>query len=149
MYLISACLCGVKCKYNSGNNYSKYCDDLFKSGKAILICPEQLGGLPTPRIPSEMIEKAEKILKREGKILAKDGRDVTEEFVKGANEVEKIAKKLNIEGAILKDGSPSCGVNYVYDGTFTGKKIKGRGITAEILVKNGISVISENDIGGK
>ncbi|MBM6839106.1 DUF523 domain-containing protein, partial [Clostridium saudiense] len=137
------------CKYNSGNNYSKYCDDLFKSGKAILICPEQLGGLPTPRIPSEMIEKAEKILKREGKILAKDGRDVTEEFVKGANEVEKIAKKLNIEGAILKDGSPSCGVNYVYDGTFTGKKIKGRGITAEILVKNGISVISENDIGGK
>ncbi|MBM6859936.1 DUF523 domain-containing protein [Clostridium saudiense] len=149
MYLISACLCGVNCKYNSGNNYSKYCDDLFKSGKAILICPEQLGGLPTPRIPSEMIEKAEKILKREGKILAKDGRDVTEEFVKGANEVEKIAKKLNIEGAILKDGSPSCGVNYVYDGTFTGKKIKGRGITAEILVKNGISVISENDIGGK
>ena len=149
MYLISACLCGVNCKYNGGNNYSKYCDDLFKSGKAILICPEQLGGLPTPRIPSEMIQKAEVILKREGKIFTKDGRDVTEEFVKGANEVEEIAKKLNIEGAILKDGSPSCGVNYVYDGTFTGKKIKGRGITAEILVKNGVFVMSENDIGGK
>ncbi|SCJ55777.1 Uncharacterized conserved protein [uncultured Clostridium sp.] len=149
MYLISACLCGVNCKYNGSNNYSKYCDDLFKSGKAILICPEQLGGLPTPRIPSEMIQNAEEILKREGKIFTKDGRDVTEEFVKGANEVEEIAKKLNIEGAILKDGSPSCGVNYVYDGTFTGKKIKGRGITAEILVRNGISVISENDIGGK
>ena len=142
MYLISACLCGVNCKYNGGNNYSKYCDDLFKSGKAILICPEQLGGLPTPRVPSEMNNEAEEILKRRGKILTKDGRDVTEEF-------EEIAKKLNIEGAILKDGSPTCGVNYIYDGTFKGNKIKGRGITAEILVQNGISVISENDIGGK
>lgn len=149
MYLISACLCGVNCKYNGANNYNEICDKLFSSGKAILVCPEQLGGLPTPRIPSEMIQKAEDILKREGKIFTKDGRDVTEEFVKGANEVEEIAKKLNIEGAILKDGSPSCGVNYVYDGTFTGKKIKGRGITAEILVKNGVSVMSENDIGGK
>ena len=149
MYLISACLCGVNCKYNGANNYNEICDKLFSSGKAILVCPEQLGGLPTPRIPSEMIQKAEDILKREGKIFTKDGRDVTEEFVKGANEVEEIAKKLNIEGAILKDGSPSCGVNYVYDGTFTGKKIKGRGITAEILVKNGVFVMSENDIGGK
>ena len=149
MYLVSACLCGVNCKYNGDNNYSKYCDDLFKSGKAILICPEQLGGLPTPRVPSEMNNEAEEILKRRGKILTKDGRDVTEEFVKGAKEVEEIAKKLNIEGAILKDGSPSCGVNYIYDGTFKGNKIKGRGITAEILVQNGISVISENDIGGK
>lgn len=149
MYLISACLCGVNCKYNGGNNYSKYCDDLFKSGKAILICPEQLGGLSTPRIPSEMNDRAEEILNGKGKILARDGRDVTEEFVKGAKEVEEIAKKLNIEGAILKDGSPSCGVNYIYDGTFTGNKIKGRGITTEILIQNGISVISENDIGGK
>ncbi len=149
MYLISACLCGVNCKYNGRNNYSKYCDDLFKSGKAVLICPEQLGGLPTPRVPSEMNDRAEEILNRKGKILTKDGSDVTEEFVKGAKEVEEIAKKLNIEGAILKDGSPSCGVNYIYDGTFTGNKIKGRGITTEILVQNGISVISENDLGGK
>lgn len=149
MYLISACLCGVNCKYNGGNNYSKYCDDLFKSGKAILICPEQLGGLPTPRVPSELRNSAKEILNGNGEILTKDGRDVTEEFVKGAKEVEEIAKKLNIEGAILKDGSPSCGVNYIYDGTFKGNKIKGRGITAEILVQNGISVISENDIGGK
>lgn len=149
MYLISACLCGVNCKYNGGNNYYKYCDDLFKSGKAILICPEQLGGLPTPRVPSEMNSNAREILKEKGKIFTKDGRDVTEKFIKGAKEVEEIAKKLNIEGAILKDGSPSCGVNYVYDGKFTGNKIKGRGITTEILVQNGISVISENDIGGK
>lgn len=149
MYLISACLCGVNCKYNGRNNYSEYCDELLKSGKAILVCPEQLGGLPTPRIPSEMNNKADEILKGKGEILAKDGRDVTEEFLKGAKEVEEIAKKLNIEVAILKDGSPSCGVNYVYDGTFTGNKIKGRGITAEILVQNGISVISENDLGGK
>lgn len=149
MYLISACLCGVNCKYNGLNNYNKHCDDLFKKGKAILICPEQLGGLPTPRVPSEMNNSAEEILKRKGEIFTKDGRDVTEEFIKGAKEVIEIAKKLDIEGAILKEGSPSCGVNFVYDGTFTGNKIKGRGITAEILIENGIDVISENDLGGK
>lgn len=149
MYIISACLCGVNCKYNSNNNYNEYCNKLFINGEAILVCPEQLGGLPTPRIPSEMNNRADEILKGKGEILAKDGRDVTEEFLKGAKEVEEIAKKLNIEVAILKDGSPSCGVNYVYDGTFTGNKIKGRGLTAEILVQNGISIISENDLGGK
>ncbi|MEG1870435.1 MAG: DUF523 domain-containing protein [Peptostreptococcaceae bacterium] len=149
MYLISACLCGVNCKYNGLNNYNKHCDDLLKNGKAILICPEQLGGLATPRVSSEMNNSAEEILKRKGEIFTKDGRDVTEEFIKGAKEVIEIAKKLDIEGAILKEGSPSCGVNLVYDGTFTGNKIKGRGITAEILIQNGINVISENDLGGK
>ena len=148
MYLVSACLCGVNCKYNGSNNYNKICDDLFKSGKAILICPEQLGGLPTPRVPSELRNSAKEILNGNGEILTKDGRDVTEEFLKGAIEVKEIAKKLNIEGAILKEGSPSCGVNYVYDGTFTGNKINGRGITAEILLQSGIKVISENNLGG-
>ena len=83
------------------------------------------------------------IIKKNGKILNKDGEDVTENFLKGAREVATIAKKLNIKKAILKEGSPSCGVNYIYDGTFTGNKIKGNGITTELLKALDIEVISE------
>ena len=148
MYLISACLCGVNCKYNGLNNYNEKCDELFKKGKAILICPEQLGGLTTPRVPSELQGTSMEVLQGNKKILTKDGKDVTKEFVKGAREVVKIAEKLPISKAILKEGSPSCGVNFVYDGTFTGKKVKGNGITAQLLKELGIDVLSEKEIGG-
>ena len=143
MYLISSCLCGVNCKYSGGNNLNKKCLELLKEGKGILVCPEQLGGLSTPRLPSEIIGKAESILQGMDKIINKNNIDVTKEFLKGAEETLKIAKLYNIKKAILKDGSPSCGVNYVYDGSFKGKKIKGNGLTAEILIKNGIEVISD------
>ena len=143
MYIISACLCGVNCKYNGLNNYNEKCNELFISGKAILVCPEQLGGLSTPRVPSELQDNTLNIIKKNGKILNKDGEDVTENFLKGAREVTTIAKKLNIKKAILKEGSPSCGVNYIYDGTFTGNKIKGNGITTELLKALDIEVISE------
>ena len=143
MYIISACLCGVNCKYNGLNNYNEKCNELFISGKAILVCPEQLGGLSTPRVPSELQDNTLNIIKKNGKILNKDGEDVTENFLKGAREVATIAKKLNIKKAILKEGSPSCGVNYIYDGTFTGNKIKGNGITTELLKALDIEVISE------
>ena len=143
MYIISACLCGVNCKYNGLNNYNEKCNELFISGKAILVCPEQLGGLSTPRVPSELQDNTLNIIKNNGKILNKDGEDVTENFLKGAREVTTIAKKLNIKKAILKEGSPSCGVNYIYDGTFTGNKIKGNGITTELLKALDIEVISE------
>ncbi len=150
MYIISSCLCGVNCKYNGGNNYNKICNDLFEKGEAIIICPEQLGGLSTPRTPSELTESAIEILKDNNKkVISKEGVDVTQNFINGANEAIAIAKKLGVTTAILKDGSPSCGVNYIYDGTFTGKKIKGVGITTQIFKDNGIEVISENDIGGK
>ena len=143
MYIISACLCGVNCKYNGLNNYNEKCNELFISGKAILVCPEQLGGLSTPRVPSELQDNTLNIIKKNGKILNKDGEDVTENFLKGAREVATIAKKLNIKKAILKEESPSCGVNYIYDGTFTGNKIKGNGITTELLKALDIEVISE------
>ena len=143
MYIISACLCGVNCKYNGLNNYNEKCNELFISGKAILVCPEQLGGLSTPRVPSELQDNTLNIIKKNGKILNKDGEDVTENLLKGAREVATIAKKLNIKKAILKEGSPSCGVNYIYDGTFTGNKIKGNGITTELLKALDIEVISE------
>ena len=149
MYLISACLCGVNCKYNGLNNYNEICDKLFTSGKAILVCPEQLGGLPTPRIPSEIIGKSSNILNNNNDyVIDKNGNDVTPQFVKGAKETLQIAKKLNIKKAILKDGSPSCGVNYIYNGNFNGSKIKGMGITAQLLKESSIDIISELELGG-
>lgn len=146
MYLISSCLCGINCKYSGGNNLNEKCLDILKEGKGILICPEQLGGLSTPRLPAEIIGEAKNILKGMDKIITKNNIDVTKEFLKGAKETLKIAKLYNINKAILKDGSPSCGVNYIYDGSFTGKKIKGNGLTTEILIENGIEVISDIDI---
>ena len=149
MYLISACVCGVNCKYNGLNNYNEICDKLLASGKAILVCPEQLGGLPTPRIPSEIIGESSNILNyNNGSVIDKNGNDVTPQFVKGAKETLQIAKKLNIKKAILKDGSPSCGVNYIYDGNFNGTKIKGMGLTAQLLKESSIDVISELELGG-
>ncbi|MBQ5695094.1 MAG: DUF523 domain-containing protein [Clostridium sp.] len=148
MYLISACLCGVNCKYNGLNNYNEICEKLLASGKAILVCPEQLGGLPTPRIPSEIIGNSLDILDGKGEVVNKEGSDVTAQFIKGAKETLDIAKKLNIKTAILKDGSPSCGVNYIYDGNFSGTKIKGMGVTAQLLKESLIDVISEDELGG-
>lgn len=137
MILISACLCGCDCKYNGGNNADERCIEMLKSGNAIPVCPEQLGGLNTPRIPAEIVGD---------KVISKSGADVTKEFLKGANETLKLAKLLNIKKAILKEKSPSCGSRYIYDGSFKGKKIKGEGLTTKILRENGIEVISENDI---
>ena len=97
MYLISACLCGVNCKYNGLNNYNEICEKLLASGKAILVCPEQLGGLPTPRIPSEIIGNSLDILDGKGEVVNKEGSDVTAQFIKGAKETLNIAKKLNIK----------------------------------------------------
>ena len=146
MYLISACLCGVNCKYDGANNYNEKCNELFISGKAILICPEQLGGLTTPRVPSELQAKAKDIVEGNGKIVTKEGMDVTKQFIKGAKEVVEIAKKLSISTAILKERSPSCGVNFVYDGSFNGNKVKGKGITTEMLNEIGIKTLSEKDL---
>ncbi|MBE6047175.1 MAG: DUF523 domain-containing protein [Clostridium sp.] len=143
MYLVSACLCGVNCKYNGKNNLNKDCLRLLQNNEAILICPEQLGGLTTPREPSEIQKNA--IDLKDEKVVTKDGVDVTENFVKGAEEVLAIAKKSKINTAILKEGSPSCGCNFIYDGSFSGKKIKGEGITSKLLKSAGINVISDEE----
>ncbi len=140
MMIISACLCGCDCKYNGKNNKNESCVELLKRGKAVLVCPEQLGGMTTPRVPSE-------ILKNDGKIsvISKEGKDVSKEFKKGAKEALKIAKLVDAKVAILKNGSPSCGSKNIYDGTFSGNKIKGEGITAKLFVENGIEVFSEDE----
>lgn len=104
MYLISACLCGVNCKYNGLNNLNYKCLELLRKGEALLVCPEQLGGLNTPRIPSETLGNAKDIIElNKGKVINKEGKDVTKEFLKGAKEALKIAKEANIKKAILKE----------------------------------------------
>lgn len=141
MIIISACLCGCNCKYNGENNKNEQCVKLFKEGKAILICPEQLGGLSTPRTPCEIVENNGLI-----KVVNKLDEDLTENFKKGAEEALKLAKLVNAKVAILKESSPSCGSSFIYDGTFSNNKIKGMGITAKKFIENGIRVFSENDI---
>ena len=137
MILVSACLAGVNCKYDGGNNYNEKIMELVKNGEAILVCPEQLGGLPTPRVPSEIFDN---------KVITKEGKDVTYEYNRGAKEVLRLCKELNITKAILKANSPSCGCGTIYDGTFTSTKINGNGITAQLLIDNGIEVLTEKDI---
>jgi uncharacterized protein YbbK (DUF523 family) len=137
MKIVSACLAGVKCRYNGEATSCKKVIELVKQGKAISVCPEQMGGLPTPR------DSAEKI---GNKFLTKNGEYLTAQFKKGAKEVLKIAKKNNIKEAILKSKSPSCGCGKIYDGTFSGKLIAGDGITTTLLKKNGIKVISEEEL---
>lgn len=146
MYIISACLCGINCKYNGENNSNDRCLKLLREGKAVLVCPEQLGGLSTPRNPVELNNTASQIIEGNGKALDNQGEDVTAEFLNGAYETLKIAKELGAVRAILKEGSPSCGANFIYDGTFTGNRIKGKGITAQLLENEGITVFSDEDL---
>jgi len=136
--LVSACLAGVNCRYDGKNNDNIKIKKLIESGKDIIfVCPEQLGGLSTPRVPAELIGD---------KILDKTGKDVTSNFQKGAEETLKIAKMFNIKFAILKAKSPSCGSKQIYDGTFSDTLTKGEGVTTTLLKKNGIEIINEYEI---
>lgn len=142
MYLVSACLAGVNCRYNGSNSTDPFIEKLVKEGKAIAICPEQLAGLPTPRACCEIV------IDNNGtkKIMSKDGQDFTKEFIDGAEKTLAIAKIINAEKAILQSRSPSCGYSLIYDGTFSGNLKEGIGFTAELLVENGIKVYTEADI---
>ena len=141
MILVSACLAGINCKYNGGNNFNQKVFELVKEGKAIPICPEQLGGLQTPRNSAEC-----KIIDGKMHVIDNKNNDVTEQFEKGAKEVLDFAKKLNIKKAILQARSPSCGVGKIYSGNFDGKLIDGNGVLADLLMRNGIEVISSESV---
>lgn len=137
MILVSSCLAGINCKYSGENNLNDYVLNLVNSGKAIPLCAEQLGGLKTPRIPAEIVGE---------KVLTKDGKDVTYEFLNGAKKVLDVCKALNIKVAILQSRSPSCGFGKVYDGTFSGKLVDGYGLTARLLMNNGIKIFNDKQI---
>jgi uncharacterized protein YbbK (DUF523 family) len=137
--LASACLIGKNCKYDGGNNLVEAIKALYEKGEVIPVCPEMLGGLPALRPPCEIVEE-------EGgqKVMGKDGNDYTAQFKKGAMLTLKEALKNDISLAILKARSPSCGSSKIYDGTFSGRLIDGNGIMAQLLIDNGIKVITEN-----
>ena len=137
MKLCSACLLGIKCRYDGKSARNRKVIMLLKAETLIPVCPEQLGGLPTPREPAEI---------RGERVFTRSGKDVTENFERGAKEVLKIAKLYGIKEAIMKQGSPSCGSGRIYDGTFSGKTIRGDGITTAVLKENGIKVITEEDL---
>lgn len=150
MIIVSACLLGENCKYSGGNNKSENVIKYLEDKEYILVCPEQLGGLSTPRNPSEIITYGNKdgndVLSGCTKVLSNKGIDVTKNFIQGAEETLKIAKEHNAKTVILKAGSPSCGYKKIYDGTFLGNKIQGMGVTAAILNKENIALLDEDDI---
>ena len=140
-YLISACLAGKKCNYKGEDNVVKKLKELYLKGDAILVCPEVLGGLKTPREAAEILTFQEKLT-----VKTVSGKDVTEAFIIGAGKALKVAKENKITTAILKARSPSCGCSQIYDGTFSKKIVNRDGITAALLKLNGIKVITEEEI---
>lgn len=135
--LVSACLLGVKCRYKGDACPCQKLIDLGKDHTLIPVCPEQAGGLPTPRTPSERVGD---------KVIMKNGTDVTAEYQKGAQTALYLAKTLGADFAVLKANSPSCGKGIIYDGTFSGGKCEGNGVTSELLLNNGIAVYTEDEI---
>lgn len=138
--LISACLLGIDCKYNGENNKVQALVEALDNIRFIPVCPEQLGGLTTPRLPAEIVYTNGK-----RRVVNKELSDVTREFEKGAEETLKLAKLYYCQAAILKERSPSCGGRQIYDGSFLGKVKQGKGLTAELLMENGIKVYSEEN----
>ena len=149
--LVSACLLGFECRYDGK---SKPCEKLIALSKEkdtvlIPVCPEQLGGLATPRLPSERQRTTEgkvRSISRPGAVLMNDGTDVTANYRKGAEIALDIAKMNEVDLAVLKSGSPSCGSCLIYNGSFTGAKSKGDGVTAEMLKEAGFKVITEEEL---
>lgn len=135
--LVSACLLGKNCKYNGGNNLNQGVLDFIEGHEVIGVCPEQLGGLSTPRLPAEIVD---------GVVTNKEGVSVDAEFRKGAQSALADALENKVDLAILQSRSPSCGIKEIYDGSFSGKKIKGQGVFAKLLSARGIKVLDAEDV---
>jgi uncharacterized protein YbbK (DUF523 family) len=147
MILISSCLAGLSTRYDGGDNYREEIALLLKQGKAVLVCPEQLGGLPTPREPAEIVGgNGSDVLNGKAKVMTSEGRDVTGEFIRGARETLKTAQAVQAKYAVLKESSPSCGSILIYDGTFSMRKHPGFGVTSSLLRRHGVEVYSENNV---
>ena len=133
---VSSCLLGINCKYNGQSNYNELIIKLKEKYELVPICPEVLGGLPTPRVPAEIIGN---------KVINKEGVDVTNNYNEGAKKALQILKDNNINIVILKSKSPSCGKGVIYDGTFSHTLINGNGKATQLFLDNNIKVYDEND----
>lgn len=148
--LISACLLGRKVRFDG--RAKELSDDtvaLWRAeGRVVQHCPEIAGGLPVPRPPAEIETGADAadVLAGRARILTPDGRDVTDHFVSGARSALATARSTGVAVAVLKESSPSCGLRQIYDGTFTGTKVPGSGVTAQLLTEHGIAVFTEDEV---
>jgi uncharacterized protein YbbK (DUF523 family) len=141
--LVSACLLGAPVRYNGTDKKTNHpvLQRWIEEGRVVSVCPEVLGGLGTPRPPAEIV-----VIEGLRRVRANTGRDVTAEFEQGAADALNTARRHNARIAILKEGSPSCGSSYIYDGTFTGTRVESEGVTAALLRANGIRVFSELEL---
>ena len=147
MIIVSACLLGLNAKYDGTSNAHALIQKYSSSGKYIPVCPEQLGGLPTPRVPVEIIDgMGQDVLAGQCAVQGEQGDVVTPQFIQGAKEIVKIVEMFGVSAAILKERSPSCGVNYIYDGSFSHRMMPGQGVTAAILKEHNIPIYSEEEL---
>ncbi|MEK5485132.1 DUF523 domain-containing protein [Lysinibacillus sp. FSL M8-0355] len=147
MILVSSCLAGLEVRYNGTHSLNHKISKLLEVNKAIPVCPELLGGFSTPREPAEIIGgDGEDVLDGKAKVIEKSGRDVTELYLKGAYSTLKKATDVNATVVVLKEYSPSCGSSMIYNGEFAGEKIVGNGVTTALLKRNGLRVISEEQL---
>lgn len=135
--LVSACLVGDNCKYNGGNNLNERLVEFLAAHEVVKVCPKVMGGLATTRAPAEI---------QKGRVVNTEGRNVTKEFEAGALRAFEIVQKENPDLIILQSRSPSCGIKQIYDGTFSGNKIPGQGLFAELCIKAGYKVLDIEDI---
>lgn len=135
--LISACLLGCRCRYDGASKTQPLAESLAKRHELVPVCPEQLGGLATPRPPAE---------RRGDRVVTEAGTDVTVQYRRGAEEALALCRMLGCHAAVLKERSPSCGHGQVYDGTFTGTLTAGDGVAAELLEQHGVAVYGESQI---
>ncbi|NLY38565.1 MAG: DUF523 domain-containing protein [Firmicutes bacterium] len=143
-YLVSACLLGLATRYDGGHNRNEAVLDFCRRHYCIPVCPEQLGGLPTPRPAAEICGGGgASVLDGKAGVRTADGRDVTASFWRGALQVLQLVRLIKPCGAVLKSGSPSCGSGRIYDGSFRRRAIAGDGVTAALLKRHGIPVFSE------
>lgn len=137
--LVSACLLGTPCRYDGRTKKNDAVCALAERYELVPVCPEEAGGLPTPRTPSE---------RRDGRVFMRDGRDVTEEYRRGAAYALEVFRREGCCAAVLKARSPACGRGTVYDGTFSGTLVPGDGVAAEVLQAHGVRVLTEEELAG-
>lgn len=141
---LSACLTGVNCMYNGKNKLHSFFARMCDEGKVVAACPEVLGGFEIPHSPSEIFDgDGLDVLEGDAKVMSREGRDVTEIFLKGAQRVMDLIREHKIKKAVLKSKSPSCGCGLIYDGSFSDRLVSGDGVTAALLKMNGITVVSD------
>ena len=143
MILISACLVGINSMYNGASDARQPFIERMAQGELLPVCPEQLGGLPTPRPPSEIVGgTGEDVLDGDARIYTKDGDDVTQAFLRGADETLNLARLVKADLIILRQNSPACGYGCIYDGSFTGTIRQGNGVTTALLLREKFRILS-------